>query len=38
MMTSRIDGRALDQLRPVRIERGFNRYAEGSALVSFGDT
>lgn len=37
-MVSRVDGRALDQLRPVRIERGFNRYAEGSAFVSFGDT
>jgi ribonuclease PH len=27
-----------DQLRPVRFERNFTRYAEGSVLVSFGDT
>jgi ribonuclease PH len=35
---SRIDGRAADQLRPVRIDRGWSRHAEGSVLVSFGDT
>lgn len=27
-----------DQLRPVRITRGFTRHAEGSVLVEFGDT
>jgi len=27
-----------DQLRPVSIQRGFTRHAEGSVLVSFGDT
>ncbi|WP_049571491.1 ribonuclease PH [Streptomyces sp. SBT349] len=35
---SRIDGREADQLRPVRIERGWSKHAEGSVLVSFGDT
>ena len=34
----RPSGRAPDQLREVRIERGFTRYAEGSVLVSFGET
>jgi ribonuclease PH len=37
-MTTRADGRALDQLRPVTIERGWSSQAEGSALISFGDT
>lgn len=36
--TSRIDGRRLDQLRDVRIERGWLSQAEGSVLVSFGRT
>jgi ribonuclease PH len=35
---SRIDGRTADQLRPVSIERGWSKHAEGSALISFGDT
>ncbi|MGW8379994.1 ribonuclease PH [Streptomyces sp. ODS28] len=35
---SRIDGRTADQLRPVTIERGWSKHAEGSVLVSFGDT
>ncbi|MEV8274512.1 ribonuclease PH [Microbacterium sp. NPDC077184] len=34
----RTDGRAADQIRDVRIERGWSRQAEGSALISFGDT
>ena len=34
----RADGRAADALRPVRIQRGFTRHAEGSVLVSFGHT
>ncbi|NLD54423.1 MAG: ribonuclease PH [Burkholderiaceae bacterium] len=34
----RADGRAFDELRPVRFERGFTRHAEGSVLVSFGGT
>ena len=35
---SRIDGRTPQQLRPVSIERGWSKHAEGSVLVSFGDT
>ncbi|MFC0602089.1 ribonuclease PH [Streptomyces palmae] len=35
---SRIDGRTPDQLRPVTIERAWSKHAEGSVLVSFGDT
>ncbi|MBP6216434.1 MAG: ribonuclease PH [Luteimonas sp.] len=38
MSITRPSGRAPDQLREVRIERGFTRHAEGSVLVSFGDT
>ena len=34
----RPDGRAADQLRPVTITRSWQKYAEGSALVEFGDT
>jgi len=34
----RKDGRSADQLRPVRIERGFLRHAEGSALIELGET
>ncbi|CAN5231806.1 ribonuclease PH [soil metagenome] len=36
--TVRPDGRAPHALRPVAIEPGAAPYAEGSALVSFGDT
>jgi ribonuclease PH len=32
------DGRRPDQLRPIVFQRGFTRYAEGSVLVSFGET
>src|ERR1700745_2391134 len=35
---SRIDGPTPDPLRPVTIERGWSKHAEGSVLVSFGDT
>jgi len=35
---ARTDGRAADQLRPVRITRGFTKHAEGSVLIEFGDT
>lgn len=38
MTVSRPSGRQADQLRTVSIERGFTRHAEGSVLVSFGDT
>ncbi len=34
----RPSGRAADQLRPVRLEAGFAKYAEGSCLVRFGET
>ena len=34
----RPSGRAADELREVRIARGYTRHAEGSALVEFGDT
>ena len=34
----RPDGRGPAELRPVRIETGYLKYAEGSALVSVGDT
>nr|WP_320115610.1 ribonuclease PH [uncultured Desulfuromonas sp.] len=37
-MTIRADQRQPDQLRPVSFQRGYTRYAEGSVLVSFGDT
>lgn len=35
---SRHDGRQANQLRQVTVERGFTRYAEGSVLISFGET
>lgn len=35
---TRADGRADDELRAVTIERGWSKQAEGSALISFGDT
>jgi ribonuclease PH len=38
MTDTRIDGRTDDQLRPVTFERGWSKQAEGSCLVSFGDT
>ena len=34
----RPNGRAPDQLRPVRITRGFTMHAEGSVLIEFGNT
>src|ERR1700732_4229680 len=34
----RPSGRAPDELRPVRLEPGFSKYAEGSCLARFGDT
>ncbi len=38
MSIARPSGRAPDQLREIRIERGFTRHAEGSVLVCFGET
>src|SRR5947209_7110635 len=37
-MAMRPSGRARDQMRELRFEPGFTRHAEGSCLVSFGDT
>ena len=34
----RPSGRAPDQMRAIQLEPGFTRHAEGSCLVSFGDT
>src|SRR5499426_3894173 len=34
----RPSGRRPDELRSVRISRGYTRHAEGSVLVEFGDT
>jgi len=34
----RLDGRAMDELRPVTITPGYNKHAEGSALIEVGDT
>jgi ribonuclease PH len=35
---TRSGGRRADALRPLRIQRGFTRHAEGSVLIAFGDT
>ncbi|MCF7936585.1 MAG: ribonuclease PH [Synergistales bacterium] len=37
-MEERSDGRACNMLRPVAIERGLNIHAEGSVLISVGNT
>jgi ribonuclease PH len=34
----RTGGRKAEELRPVRLTRGYTRHAEGSVLVEFGDT
>ena len=36
--TKRADGRAADEMRPVRITRGYIKHADGSVLVEFGAT
>jgi ribonuclease PH len=38
MTSRRPSGRAADELRRVRVQRGFTRHPEGSVLVEFGDT
>ena len=38
MTPARPSGRAPEELRAVRISRGYTRHAEGSVLVEFGDT
>src|ERR1051325_5259513 len=35
---ARIDGRAVEEMRPVTIEPGFLEFPEGSALISLGKT
>lgn len=35
---SRIDGRAPSELRPVKVTRGYLKFAEGSVLIEMGDT
>ena len=37
-MSTRPSGRRADELRAVKITRGFTRHAEGSVLVAMGDT
>ncbi len=34
----RIDGRAADEMRPITMERGVAKFAEGSCRIAFGDT
>jgi ribonuclease PH len=38
MTFNRSGGRAADQLRPVRMTRGYTIHAEGSVLIEFGNT
>ena len=38
MNLPRLDGRATNELRPITIERHYTKHAEGSVLISFGDT
>ena len=38
MSMTRINNRQENQMRPIEIEIGVNKHAEGSALVKFGDT
>ena len=38
MSYTRPSGRAVDQMREITIETDVNKYAEGSCLISFGDT
>ncbi len=35
---SRVDGRKANELRPVKIVRGYTRYAPGSVLIEMGNT
>ncbi len=37
-MIERPSGRRPEQMRPVSIQRGFTRHAEGSVLIAFGET
>ncbi|WP_066639172.1 ribonuclease PH [Desulfolucanica intricata] len=35
---TRADSRKFDEMRPVRMKRGFSKHAEGSVLIEIGDT
>lgn len=35
---NRIDGREFNELRPIKITRNFNKFAEGSVLIEMGNT
>jgi ribonuclease PH len=37
-MNTRINGRAADQLRALRVTRGFAQHAEAALVIAFGDT
>lgn len=37
-MMARVDGRGLDQLRPVKLTPNFTKFAEGSCLIEMGNT
>ncbi len=37
-MMKRVDGRAAHEIRPLQIEYGFHPYAEGSCLITMGNT
>lgn len=37
-MSKRTDGRALDEMRPIKITPNFTKHAEGSCLIECGDT
>ena len=37
-MRVRIDGRKADQMRPVKVDRGFLKHAEGSLFIEVGET
>jgi ribonuclease PH len=34
----RVDGRRPDQLRKITVQKNYLKHAEGSCLISFGDT
>ena len=38
MMMQRVDGRAVDELRPVSMTRNYLKFAEGSVMIEVGDT
>lgn len=38
LKVKRVDGRAPDELRPVKIERNYMKHAEGSVLIEMGET